>query len=282
MKALCMAGGGAHGILALGAYHAYLEKYGDYNGLFGTSVGSLNGILIHQGELDKAIDLWKHVKNSDIFTWNPLKMFGSSASLADSKPLAKLIDQYINLDLLSKNPRKFYVTATCIATAKPETRVLPCADMAQWILASASAPIAFPVQTINNVQYTDGGPTSNYNLRVAIDDGYDEIILICPSNMQARPIKNLLDMLAFQMQVQGAIQLNDETGLINLLNKSKHTVAATIYAPEAPLDFGPLDFNKASANYERYFNIGYGMIKKPVVQFRKVLQAGAKTWMIYK
>lgn len=124
MRALLLPGGGARGILQLGLISAYLE-HNSYDSLYCTSVGALNGILVHQGELDKLIDLWKNIRNSDVYSWNLWNVFGPSACLFSSKPLGKLINKYVDVDKLKANPRPMYVSATCINPIKAETKQIP-------------------------------------------------------------------------------------------------------------------------------------------------------------
>lgn len=283
MRALLLAGGGARGILTVAALQAYQEQYKTYDALFGTSVGALCGALYHQGDHELLKTIFQNISNGQVYYWNPLKMFGPGAALASSAPLEKLINKYISIEKLAKNPAKFYVSITQTNPLQPVTVRLPYGpNTSKYILASASAPIAFPTQTIDGRQFTDGGISRNFGIQNAIDMGYDEIILIWPSQINQKPIKNLLDMLEFQMTAQGAVQFLDESNLVKILDRSKQTVSLTVYHPDEGAELpGMLDFTKVGRLYEQYFNIGYNMLKKPQVQYRRTLQAGKPRWMVY-
>lgn len=280
-KALLLPGGGARGVIQAGMLSAWL-KNNSYDALYGTSVGALNGFLIHQGDVKQMLNMWQTIKNSDIYTWNPLKAFGKAGSLASSAPLERLIINYVDIDKLEANHKPFYVTASQISPIKAVSRQMPCEDSCKWLLCSASAPIAFPVQTYLGRQYTDGGPTRDYNIELAISHGHTDITVLCPTNNYFGGINNLIDMLEFQMSVQAATQYNDESQLATILNKSKHVVSLTVYRPDGQLDLGLLDFNNAGKNYEKWFNLGYNLLNKPAIQFRRTLQAGQLKWNIYK
>jgi|SRR5579872_6032123 len=283
MRALLLPGGGARGVLQTGLIAAYLDTYKTYDALFGTSVGALNGSLLHQNEFHNLLDLWQTIRNNKVYTWNLLKMFGSAASLASDKPLMKLINQYVNIDKLKANPTKFFVSATNLQTMRAETKQMPCEDATKWILCSASAPLAFPTQIYNGKRYSDGGLMRDFNIQAAIDMGYEDIIVLCPSAVTQEPIKNIIDMLEFQLTVQSAIQYEDETQLAQILNRAKKTVSLTIYKPTPEqVPFGQLDFNYAGKNFEKLYQTGYNMLSKPSLQFRRTLQAGQPKWMIYR
>jgi predicted acylesterase/phospholipase RssA len=270
----------AHGILQLGLLAAYLEKQ-SYDSLYCTSVGALNGFMLHQNQFSDLINIWKNVRNNQIYHWNPLKAFGSAAALASSQPLANLIKNHLDCNKLNRTDKKCFVSATNVTTMKAETRQVPHENTAQWILASASAPIAFPVQQIDGQQYIDGGPTRDFNIEQAIADGHTEIVALCPSAITPKPIRNLIDILEFQMAVQASIQFNDETRIAQILNKSQHVVSLTVYRPDR-VDFGLLDFNYAGKNFDKLFQTGYNMLSKPTIQYRRVLEAGQPKWKIYK
>lgn len=281
-RILILPGGGAHGVLQLGSIQAFLDQYKSYDALVTTSVGTLNGFFLHSNKMPDLINLWKNIANNQIYNWNPLKMFGASASLASTAPLEKLINKYLDVELLRQNPKPFFVSTTCVNPLQAVTARMPFGDnTAQWLLASASAPIAFPIVTIGRLQYTDAGVMRDYNIEWAIEQGYDEIVALCPSPMVNKPVRNLIDMLELMFTATGAGQYTDETNIARILNKNKHTVSLTVYRPET-VDFGLLDFNKAGKNYQRYYELGYNLLNKPTIQYRRVLEAGQPRWKIYR
>lgn len=280
MKALCLPGGGAHGILQLGMLAAYLEKQ-TYDSIYGTSVGSLNAFMLHQDKFPELINIWKTVRNNHIYHWDPLKMFGSAGALASSTPLEQLIKSHLDCAALARTDKKCFISATNLSTMRAETKQVPCLPItAQWILASASAPIAFPVQTIDTQQYSDGGMSRDFNIEQAIKDGHTEIVVLCPSALNSEPIRNFIDMLEAQLAIQAASQYQDEVEMTRILNKSKNVVSLTIFRPNV-VPFGQLDFDYAGKNFDKLFKLGYDMLSKPAVQFRRTLEANKPKWMVY-
>jgi predicted acylesterase/phospholipase RssA len=271
MRALCLSGGGSRGAIEIGAIQAYLELYGDYDQLYGTSVGALNGTFLHQGDFETLKTVWQNIKNKQIYNWAPWNLITSGASLFSTSPLSKMINKYLSPEKIKANPKPFYVSATHINPIQSVCAPLASltdAHMAKWILASASAPVGFPVQDFNGHQYTDGGPTSNYNLQPAIANGCTDIILLACSNVTNKKIKNILDMIEWNFNAQAYDQMKDETAIAKMMDMSQHEVTLTIYQPSEPVSLGMLDFDNASRNYQKWFNLGYNLLRKPVMQIR--------------
>lgn len=283
-RALILPGGGARGVLQTGMYAAYLEQYKTYDFICGTSAGSLNATLIAQNEVFKMLELWRTIKNSDIFKWNVFNIFGPNGSLMDTTPLAGLIHKTLDINKLKQSGKPFYASTTQINPLAAVTKNV--CDMTQeqaekWVLASASAPLAFPVQAIDGKQYSDGGLTRNFGISHAVALGATEIIVLCCSTINSVNVRNLLDMVMLQLSVQSAAQFTDETELAQILNKSQHTVSLTVYKPDS-IDLKQLDFTGASRNYKKYYEQGYNIMNKPALQFRKVAQTGMQPrWQVF-
>src|SRR6185437_8995290 len=125
MKALCLAGGGARGVIQVGMIVGYLDKFKDYDALFGTSVGCLNGTFVHMNEVNTLVKIWSSISNKDIYNWSFTNLFTQKASLFDSKPLESLIKQNLNLDKLLDNPKPFYISFTQINPLHAVTMQIP-------------------------------------------------------------------------------------------------------------------------------------------------------------
>ena len=64
--ALALEGGGAKGAYQIGVWRALRQAGLRISAVAGSSVGSLNGALIAMGDLEKAEDLWKNIRYSQI------------------------------------------------------------------------------------------------------------------------------------------------------------------------------------------------------------------------
>lgn len=64
--ALVLGGGGAHGAYQIGVWQALKEHNIQFEIITGTSVGALNGALILQGDMEKAVGLWKKLSTRQV------------------------------------------------------------------------------------------------------------------------------------------------------------------------------------------------------------------------
>ena len=64
--ALALEGGGAKGAWQIGAWRALREAGIRVNAVAGSSVGSLNGALIAMGDLEKAEEIWRNIRYSQV------------------------------------------------------------------------------------------------------------------------------------------------------------------------------------------------------------------------
>ena len=88
---LVLNGGGAKGAYQIGAWAALrqLELYDEITAVSGTSVGALNALLIGQDDFDKAINVWKTIKQEDITPFGS-KNSGTENILEISSPCSSI------------------------------------------------------------------------------------------------------------------------------------------------------------------------------------------------
>lgn len=274
---ICMAGGGAKGIISAGFYQAFAELKFEYQAISGVSVGALNGTLIHQGEAERMIPLWKSIKRSDIYNWHVWdfwKPVSDRACLYDSAPLEKTIRKYANFDKIKANPKPFYIGTTDLKLKR--NMVLHALDLEdqeeyiQFLKASASPPIFFPSVNFRGSELGDGGVSDNYNIDVIRDEGCDTIIVFYPSNTPPDPkIDNIKEMLDIVISTPNNSLIYKEIKAIDKVNKIIEVTSGLdpklkkinliLITPNKPIDVGLLDFDYKETRYTRedLLEIGY-------------------------
>ena len=111
-RAVVLAGGGSRGAYQIGVWQAMIQLGMDYQIVTGSSVGSLNGALMVQGEFERARALWEQLTYENVITMKEppqletegqrRKMFASFAREAlekgglDILPLEELVRQTID------------------------------------------------------------------------------------------------------------------------------------------------------------------------------------------
>ncbi len=198
--ALVLGGGGTKGAYQIGAIAA-LEEAGITAGhVVGVSIGAINAAMYAQRDMDRAAALWDSIRLSDLITADavgiaedaeailgqPEKLLeyiakNSQKSLADIAPLTQLLHQHISEEAVRNSPIRFTLTATRFPTLScVEKRIVDMEPGAfhQWLLASAAIFPIFPMQTIGEDRYIDGGFCDNTPVEAAIRAGARRIIAI--------------------------------------------------------------------------------------------------------
>ena len=175
---LALSGGGANGAFGAGFLNGWTSTGNRpvFKIVTGVSTGALMAPFAFLGsDYDDALRLfYTTIRSRDIFIWGSLlRQILSGESLANTAPLAALIDQYVTADLLAKvadahrHGRRLYIGTADLdvprfvvwnmgliaSSGRPEALAL----FRNVMLASASIPIAFPPVFID-VETRSGGP----------------------------------------------------------------------------------------------------------------------------
>lgn len=194
--ALILAGGGTRGAYQVGAWKALQDLKINVKAVMGTSIGSLNGALILQGDVEKMIDLYKNMEITSIMEINEkidtsknlfdiknlkplIKQYISNKGI-NNEPLRKTINKYINIDKIYKSKMDFGLVTYSIDNKSPlqlYKEQIPKDEFVDFLLASSCLPI-FKAQKIGNFEFVDGAFYDNIPINMAIDKGYKNIIVI--------------------------------------------------------------------------------------------------------
>lgn len=74
MLGLVLEGGGAKGAYHAGAVKALMENGYNFDGVMGTSIGALNGVMIAQNDFEECYRLWYNINPSQILDLNDNEM----------------------------------------------------------------------------------------------------------------------------------------------------------------------------------------------------------------
>lgn len=257
-RALALGGGGSKGVIQYGSLLAWKDLGFDYDFMIGSSVGALNGLLVHQGEWDKLAELWYSIDNNKVYShpwWEFNRLLGPKASMYDSGPLLKLIKSIVNYDKLMSNPRDFYINATSYSSWESVTfnvKELSREELPLFLLASASPPIYFPRVEFRGMSLYDAGITNNYCLSQAVRYKADEIVSMNFAIPDPSPIGNAKDVLAQTLGIAMYSHYRKELGAIEKINQiivdmneypPLRRIKVYSIRPERPMGIGMLDFS---------------------------------------
>lgn len=189
-KAVVLAGGGARGSYHIGAWQALIELGYKPDIVTGTSVGSLNGVLMALDWFDVAKGMWLSIDDRDVMDI-PEKVF-SKETLTFARdfatkggislePLEKMITRFVDEDMLRASHCRYGLVTVNVNTHKPAEVTLeeiPHGKLVDYMLASSAC---FPVlrsRKIDGEMYIDGGYYDNMPSNLAVRMGADEIVEI--------------------------------------------------------------------------------------------------------
>lgn len=256
--ALVLGGGGARGAYEIGVWRACQEEGIKFDIVTGTSVGSINGAMVAQGDFELAEQLWKEIdtemvldihpqlKNenpedydSEIDKLNPEEAFNFIKKVfknkgVSTKGLEELLRKYIHEDQVRNSNIDYGLVAAEMPSLK-ERQILKghwlfCEDIPQgqlhdFIMASASFFPAMQPHVIDGVYYIDGGYVDTVPVSMAVKRGATKTI---------------------------AVELNPE----NPLTKRESKAHDNLTWIKSPWDLGSiLEFNRDNA--KRILELGY-------------------------
>lgn len=199
--ALALEGGGARGAYHMGAIKALYELGYNFDAVSGTSIGSINGAMIAQGDFDTAYEIWKNMKYSTIFDIDDEKVNSVrnsginldiikyiskklSATLKnhgiDTKKMRKLLEENIDEEKIRNSNMLYGLVTVCLTDRKPQELFIndiPKGKLIDYIMASSCLPI-FKTAKIDNKNYLDGGFWDNCPVDMLLHKGYKDIFVI--------------------------------------------------------------------------------------------------------
>ena len=197
---IVLEGGGAKGAYQVGVWKALRETGVRIRGVVGSSVGSLNGVMMVMDDFAGAWDIWSHMDLSRITTmegeeltkaqeresrkrikrWqHRLRHFFGVRGM-DITPLKALIREHVDEDAVRRSDKDFGLVTVSLSDRKA-MRVfkedIPQGQLADYLLASCYLPV-FKTERLHGKLYLDGGLFDNLPTGMLLDRGYTDLIII--------------------------------------------------------------------------------------------------------
>lgn len=222
-------GGGAYGAVQMGMIRALHETDLRPDLVVGTSVGSLNGIMIaadpdHGPQV--LADLWPQIERRDVFPGNMLTQAISAGAnrpyLFNPGPLTELLAAHVPVGRIEDLPMPYVAVATDLDTG--ERVEMDSGDVRSALLASSAIPGVFPWVERDGRRLVDGGLVSNVPIEVAYARGAKSVVVLdCGRfGMEGRWAESLIAVviqavqIASRQQVVRDLQVAEEIPLVYL------------------------------------------------------------------
>lgn len=268
LRVLLLSGGGAKIAWQVGI----LRKIGLFKNpddrwwIGGVSAGAILGSLLAQesdltGGIERvAATLQSSIQgNQSVFEPHAKGIFPFSPLLAwwrkgvfSTAPLKRLLQDAIRPAQLDASPHRCTVGVVRLDRREYVERRILGKDAADWVLASASFPVAFPPVAFEGTLWGDGGIKNNLtvNLLPSISEAVSDVTVVITSPIEFLPLPRRVRTLG-DVAVSLVECLLDEVSASDLYPlrewaKEHPSVPFRILSPESPLPLSVLEFDAAA------------------------------------
>lgn len=198
--ALVFSGGGGRGAYEIGVWKALTDLGFKIGGVYGSSVGSINGPGIIMDDYEKVRDLWFEISYftvMNISTAATSLLQGDFESLSfddyigiisefrsnegiDVAPLKQLLTNIIDEDDVRSSDIDYGLVIFSVSKLEPIMLYIdqiPEGELIDYILASANFPL-FKRAEIEGETLIDGGVYSNVPIEMAVERGFRDIVVV--------------------------------------------------------------------------------------------------------
>ena len=186
MKTLVLSGGGSKGAYQAGILYKIFDHI-EFNNIYGTSVGSLNCILMAQCYLDKSPEKLKQIwlemiqKNKHVFNKSYVRTLWGSPPYSFI-PLRKLLKNTIDFKKIIEMDKEIIITSVDLVTGKSiftsNREVSGPEELFDAVISSASIPPAFLPVKIGKKMLVDGGIRDNVPTKLLLNKNEKNSVLI--------------------------------------------------------------------------------------------------------
>lgn len=246
-QAWVLGGGGSYGAVQMGMVRALHETDLRPDLVVGTSVGSLNGVMIasdpDQGPQTLA-DLWPQIERRDVFPGNVVTQAIAAGAnrpyLFSPGPLTELLATKVPVDTIEQLRVPFVAVATDLDTG--EAVEIDSGDVRTALLASAAIPGVFPWVERDGRRLVDGGLVANVPIGVAVARGARSVVVLdCGRfGMAGRWAESLVAV------VIQAVQIASRQQVVRDLQVAAHVPVVYLPAPSL-ISTSMLDFSQTEA-----------------------------------
>lgn len=198
MIGLSLEGGGARGAYQAGSIKAFQERGIEFKGITGTSIGSINGAMIAQGDIDDLYAIWDNISLEKVFNvtkqeFDDLKTFDMDLeNLAtklrkagdfikeggiDISLALKILDESVNEEKIRARGVELGIVTFSLTEMKAVEifiQDIPKGELKNYLLASSALPY-FKLDRFHGIKYLDGGVYNALPTDLLVNKGYKEI-----------------------------------------------------------------------------------------------------------
>lgn len=210
VTAFVLGGGGKWGAVEVGMLKALDEAGIQPDLVLGTSIGAFNGSVVASTPgtigVERLMELWEEISNSDLFRGDFLDRVKSVATLQPaiqgSGAIRELLESVHGSDAKIENLKlPFQCVAAQIETASEHW--FDNGPLVDALLASSAIPAIFPPVEIDGKHYYDGGLVNSVPLTRAVELGATRIFVLQVGRIESelRPPERLYEAALISLEI---------------------------------------------------------------------------------
>lgn len=264
--ALVLEGGGLRGVFTCGVLDFFMDRGITFSFIVGVSAGACNGLSYMSGQRGRA-------KSSNIDLMEKYQYVGfryllSQGCIMDYKLLFEDFPEKIipyDYDAYFANPTRFVMVTTNCLTGKPEylEEKKSSERVMDIVRASSSLPFVTKITYVDGIPMLDGGIVDSIPIRYALDQGYENIVVVLTRNKGYRKkdtkIRAAKAFYRKYPKLQEALFVRNSVynKTMDLIEKLEEQGRITVIRPVNPVNVGRMekDVTKLTALYQEGYEV---------------------------
>ena len=281
-KGLVLEGGAMRGLFTCGILDTFMEEGVEFDGAVGISAGACFGCNLKSRQPGRALRY--NLRFAGDKRYCSFRSLIKTGDIYNADFCYRKIPQELDpfdYETLKNNPMEFYMGVTDVETGKalfPQL-VDGCDKELDWMLASASMPLAARIIEIDGGKYMDGGIADSIPLEFLQSKGYDRnvVVLTQPRNYVKKP-NSLMPLIRlvyrkypnFVHAVARRHEMyNAETRYVFEQEKLGNVL---VLCPEAPLGISRIE--KKGSELQRVYDMGKRIARERLDEIKEFLSKG--------
>lgn len=271
--ALVLEGGGLRGVFTCGVLDYFMKRGIRFPLTVGVSAGACNGLSYMSGQIGRAkasnIDLM------DKYHYIGLKYLLTQRCIMDFRLLFEDFPERIipyDYDAYFSNQDRFVMVTTNCLTGKAEyfEEKSSAARVMDIVRASSSLPFVCPISYVDGVPMLDGGIADSIPVEYAMNQGYDDIVVVLTRNRGYRKkesrhaILNLFYRQYPALQKAIAERNAEYNRTIDMIERMEDEGRITVIRPQKPVEVGRME--KDTTKLRALYDEGYAITEKALTK----------------
>lgn len=264
--ALVLEGGGLRGVFTCGVLDFFMDRGITFPFIVGVSAGACNGLSYMSGQRGRAKS--SNIDLMEKYQYVGFKYLLSQGCIMDYKLLFEDFPEKIipyDYDAYFANPTRFVMVTTNCLTGKPEylEEKKSSERVMDIVRASSSLPFVTKITYVDGIPMLDGGIVDSIPIRYALDQGYENIVVVLTRNKGYRKkdtkIRAAKAFYRKYPKLQEALFVRNSVynKTMDLIEKLEEQGRITVIRPVNPVNVGRMekDVTKLTALYQEGYEV---------------------------